>query len=74
MDFELNPRLIASDEDLAIISAMQFFEEEVLSKIDIDENTTVLEVTKEVNGGKNGLKDRRIHYQNVLDHITDCTQ
>ena len=50
--------LLSSDYVASIISALWFYKEHVLSKITVDENTTVKSVTKLINGGLNGISDR----------------
>jgi putative chitinase len=50
--------LLSSDYVASIISALWFYKEHVLSKITVDENTTVKSVTKLINDGLNGISDR----------------
>jgi putative chitinase len=70
-DFIKNPELLASDMEIAMISAMWFFKNNVLDKLDIDSKTTVKEVTKKVNGGTNGLDDRKEIHSEAKNNI-DC--
>jgi putative chitinase len=64
-----NPSLVASNTDLAVLSALWFFKTKVMSKITIDANTSVKSVTKKINGGKNGLSERENYYQDALSYI-----
>jgi putative chitinase len=57
--------------EIAMISAMWFFKNNVLDKLDIDSKTTVKEVTKKVNGGTNGLDDRKEIHSEAKNNI-DC--
>ncbi|WP_303315438.1 glycoside hydrolase family 19 protein [Flavivirga abyssicola] len=54
-----NPELLSTDIDIAIISAMWFYKNNVMNKISINASTTVEAVTKKVNGGSTGIKDRK---------------
>ncbi len=70
-DLVENPDLIASDKEIAVISALWYYENNVLDKITIDSATTVKKVTKKVNGGSNGLEDRKEIFEDCEEHI-DC--
>ncbi len=57
-----NPNLVASDMKIAVISALWYFHKKVMSKINIDDNTSCKKVTYLVNGGYNGLKGRKAFF------------
>jgi putative chitinase len=67
VDFVTSPQLVVTDQ-YAVLSAMWFFQKNVINKIDI-QNASVEEVTKKVNGGKNGLKDREQKYEQLKNII-----
>ena len=69
--FITNPDLIASDKEIAVISALWFFKNKVLDKITVDENTTVKAITKKVNGRDNGLDHREELTEKTKKEI-DC--
>jgi len=56
-----NPEILATDLELALISALWFFKERVLEKTNI-EFATVEKVTSLVNGGNLGLEERRNYF------------
>ena len=66
-----NPNLVASDNNLSILSALWFYKVKVLDKITVNENTTVKAVTYKINGGYNGLPDRITKFTNAVLNI-DC--
>ncbi|GAB1857039.1 glycoside hydrolase family 19 protein [Flavobacteriaceae bacterium MHTCC 0001] len=70
-DFIKTPDLLASDLEIGIISALWYFKNRVMNKVSIDNNTSVTTITKKVNGGTHGLKDREeIHTKAKKD--IDC--
>jgi len=73
-DFVSDPDLIASNSDLAVLSAMWYFKVNVLDKITVDGSTSVEDVTRIINGGQTGIKDRKIYYQRAVENITDCNK
>lgn len=70
-DFVANPGLLASDNDIAIISALWYYQNRVLNKITVDSNTSVTSVTYKVNGGDTGIKDRKTQFNKAKNNI-DC--
>ena len=48
-DFVANPGLLSSDEDIAVLSAMWYYRENVLNKIVVDDNTDVDDVSLRIN-------------------------
>jgi putative chitinase len=64
-----NPDLIATNMDIAVISALWYYDNKL--EIDIDSETTVSEVTEEVNGGENGIDDRKNKFNKAKINI-DC--
>jgi len=70
LDFVENPGLIASDNKLAVLSGLWFFSVRVADNI--NSNTSVSTVTYDVNGGYNGLSDRKSLFNKIKQFITDC--
>ena len=66
-DIVAKPELILTTE-YAIKSAMWFYKTAVVDKLKI-ESATVEEVTKKVNGGKNGLSDRETIYNKAIENL-----
>jgi putative chitinase len=68
-----NPDLVASNKEIAVISALWFFKNKVIDNITngINENTSVEKVTKRVNGKYKGLNHRKELHTNATEHI-DC--
>ncbi|HYH16508.1 MAG TPA: glycoside hydrolase family 19 protein [Flavisolibacter sp.] len=79
LDLLSNPDLVATDFNLALISALWYFEERVMKKTMI-ETASVEKVTFLVNGGHHGLEQRRqlfqrtIRYLNGVNGTFDLTQ
>lgn len=67
IDLITNPELVSSNKTIAVISALWFYQNRV--NIDIDSNTTVEEITLEINGGVNGLEDREQKFKNAKTNI-----
>ncbi len=70
-DILSNPELVASNETISIISALWYYKNNVLDKITVDVNTSVSKVTHRVNGGTNGIKDRKAKFESTKSNI-DC--
>lgn len=70
IDLVQNPDLVATNVEIAVISALWYYKNRVTIKI--DENTTVEDVTLKVNGGDKGLSDRQTQYLNVKNNIKNC--
>ncbi len=64
-----NPDLLSDVDSIAIISALWYYENHVLSDLDIDENTTVAQVTIEVQGSDDSAAERQLVYNRVNAHI-----
>ena len=59
-----NPDLVASNKEIAVISALWFYKKNVLDKIIVDGNISVEKVTEKVNGGnKRNRRQNRITYK-----------
>jgi putative chitinase len=68
VDFLLNPNALAKDPEIAVISALWFFQEVVLANENIDQSTSVEKITKLVNGGDNGLVHRKnLHNKSQIE-------
>ena len=50
--FVSNPDLLRTDTEIAVLSALWFYETNVLDKITVDSTTTVKSVSEKVNSGK----------------------
>jgi len=66
-----NPDLVASNLEIAVISALWFYKTNVLDEIPVNDSTTVEAVTLIVNGGDNGLDDREDIFEECETNI-DC--
>ena len=62
-----NPELISSNKMIAVISALWYYKNIV--NVEIDSNTTVEELTFEINGGDNGLDDREQKFEKAKNSI-----
>ena len=71
IDVVANPDLLKTNTELAVISALWFFKNNVIDGITggIDENTKTDVVSIIVNGGKKGKLERRQLKENIKDHI-----
>ena len=67
VDIVAKPQLILSTE-YAIKSAMWYYKTAVVDKLKIESATTE-QVTKKVNGGKNGLSERETIYNNAIEKL-----
>lgn len=67
-----NPELVASDMKIAVISALWYFKNNVLNKLDsaLDSTTTCKKVTFLVNGGTKGLQHRNSLLTEAKNFIT----
>ncbi len=76
IDLITNPELITNNTELAIISAMWFFKNNVIDKTSLRNNidSTVLAITHKVNGGENGFADRVIKHNACVQFIDCITQ
>lgn len=70
-DFVVNPDLLATDKEIAVISALWFYKTNVLDIIKVTTDTTVEKVTKKINGGRNGLAHRKKLTEKTKKEI-DC--
>jgi len=68
-DFITDPGLLKTNDTVAVISALWFYKKNVLDKITIDSITSVKKITKKINGGTNGLKDRKKIFNKAKDSI-----
>ena len=66
-----NPDLVASNKEIAVISALWFYKKNVLDKIIVDGNISVEKVTEKVNGGTSGIEDRIELHTKTKSNI-DC--
>jgi putative chitinase len=62
-----NPELVSSNKTIAVISALWYYKNIV--SIEIDSNTTVEELTYEINGEDNGLDDREQKFEKAKNNI-----
>ena len=67
INFVTNPELISSNKTIAVISALWYYKNIV--NVEIDSNTTVEELTFEINGGDNGLDDREQKFEKAKNSI-----
>jgi putative chitinase len=64
-----NPNLVASDHKIAVISALWFFNENVLINKNINNDSTVEDITKIINGGLNGIDHRNQLFSRAEQNI-----
>jgi putative chitinase len=69
IDLISEPHLLSTNTELAVISALWYFENRVSKKINIDKNTVVEKVTLLVNGGKVGLPHRKELFEKAKTFI-----
>jgi putative chitinase len=69
IDLIKNPEMVSNNIELAVISALWYFENKVLKEIDVNKDTNIKKVTQLVNGGENGLPHRRELFNNVNQFI-----
>lgn len=65
LDLINNPELISNDIELAVVSALWYYQNSVTKALIINESTDVEKVTKLINGGKRGLKHRKELFEKV---------
>ncbi|MGB3468167.1 MAG: hypothetical protein WBA74_22970 [Cyclobacteriaceae bacterium] len=71
-DFLANPEQVAENTDIAIISALWYFKEFVFDKTNVDEDTTVDEVTDKINAAMVDLEKRETKTDQAKEKIADC--
>ncbi len=64
-----SPNQLSSDFEIATIVSLWFFEENVLDSLD---DLTVETVTEIINGGGNGMDDRRSLFEQLEEIDLDC--
>ncbi|WP_421762562.1 glycoside hydrolase family 19 protein [Ekhidna sp.] len=69
VDCLANPDLLTSNKEIGVISALWFFKENILNKTTIKSNTSVDILSKIINGGDNGLEERRDNLKKAKEHI-----
>jgi predicted chitinase len=72
-NFISSPNQINSSSATSLISALWFFKTRALDKISINSNTSIDRVSLIVNGGTNGLPERRKVYKTLQSYI-NCNQ
>jgi putative chitinase len=68
IDLMAYPDQLADDFNLAMISALWYFKTRVMDKTNI-QSATVEKVTQLVNGGQNGINDRKILFTKALNNL-----
>jgi len=73
LDIMNDPDIVTNNSEVAIISAMWYFQNRVINKTHLASgfDDPVREITRKVNGGLNGLTDRISYYNNCTVNI-DC--
>lgn len=70
-DFTENPGKLSNDAEIGTLAALQYWDENVLGSNEVDEdNLTVEDVTRAINGGDTGLDTRKEHFERAKD--IDC--
>jgi putative chitinase len=67
-DFVKDPSLIITNTEYAIKSSMWFYKYNVVNRLKI-ETATVEQVSKKVNGGVNGLEERKSTFTKAMDNL-----
>ena len=71
-DFIIHPELLNDDKKVGVISGLWYFKTRV-SNHKIDNSTTIDDVSRWVNGGKNGLSERKRLYNKAKTNVK-CRQ
>jgi len=71
-DFVANPGLLRTNTEIAVISALWYYDKKVTRRLNINQNTSVESVTKKINGGKNGLSHRQSLFNKAIQAILTC--
>jgi putative chitinase len=69
LDLLSSPESLSNSPALSVISGLWYFKTRVNSRLSITATTTVEQVTKKVNGGLNGLRERKNYYNKSKIHI-----
>lgn len=72
IDLVANPQLVQTNTKIAVISALWFFKTNVLNKMAISEFTNVNHVSKLVNGGRKGRKERKDLLEEKIIGLVNC--
>lgn len=69
-DFNIidNPDLLVSNIEISLLSAIWFWESNNLNKY--SDSLNIKTLTKRINGGYNGLEDRKRHYYELMSKMT----
>lgn len=67
-DFIVNPDFVANNLNYATISGLWFFNSRVMNRLDMN-NASVTQVSLKVNGGYNGLKERKAFYNTAISKL-----
>ncbi|WP_462253635.1 glycoside hydrolase family 19 protein [Ekhidna sp.] len=70
-DLLSKPEQIATNMDIAVISALWYFENRVMKSIEFDKNTDIAKVTVLINGGTKGIDHREELFKQTKNNI-DC--
>ena len=68
LNFINNPDLLATDTEIAVISALWYYENKVNSN-SITSTTSVEKVTMKINGGTKGIEHRKQLFNKTKNHI-----
>ncbi len=71
-NFVLEPGLVGSNMETAVLSGLWFFNEKVNKKMTINDNTPVEKVTKKINPKLNGIDNRKRLYHLAKSLLKDC--
>ena len=69
-----NPDEVSSSKEVSIISALWYFQDRVLSKIEVNNNTSVKSLTYYINSGLKGLSDREDKTEDAEASIANCIE
>ena len=71
-NFEVNPELLATDREIAVISALWYYKQRVTDVLDsINNKTDVDKVSTLINGGAKGKEERKELFDKLVENI-DC--
>lgn len=69
VDVLAHPELLNDNKAIGVISGLWYFKNKVLSNLDIDDKTSVKAITEKINGGINGINERKALHNKAKTNI-----